>query len=313
MNNSEENKKIILLDGFAMMFRSFYAVKFSPKHNGLDLNAVYGCVTTILQALEQFNPDYVVCCFDAPEKTFRHEKDPEYKAQRTKAPDEFVAQIDFAKDLIKAFDIPLLIKPGFEADDIIGTLCKRAEKKNISSYILSGDLDFLQLMNDHIHLAKFNGKEPLIFNPEMTKEKLGVPPHQVIDYKAICGDSSDNYKGVPGVGPKGAVKLLQEYETLENIYENLDDLAPKLKAKFEDNKDYAFHCQHLAEIHLSVPVDFEFNEYKYPRKQIREFLQSISFNRLVDRAQNISYQSYKASKKDEDFDFPDENSQMSLF
>ena len=292
-------KNFVLIDGFAMMFRSFYAVRFSPQYQGKNINAVYGCATTIMQAIEQFGPEKIVVALDAPEKTFRHELDPEYKAQRTEAPDEFIAQIDLVKDLIKAFNIPLLIKPGFEADDIIGTLVTQAD--DYHSYILSGDLDFLQLVSDRITLAKFNGKEPLLFDRQSTIEKLGLPPEQVIDYKALCGDSSDNYKGLPGLGPKGASKLLAEYPTLEAIYQNLEHLPEKQRAKFEEHKDYVQHCQYLATINKEVALEVtpdSLEKYEVPTQSIVEFFDMVGFRTLASRAQNLNLKSVQ-NKSDE--------------
>jgi len=281
-------KTHLLIDGYAMMFRSFYAVRFAPTYNNISVNAVYGCATTIMQSLEHFNPDSVVVCFDAPEKTFRHEADDDYKAQRAKAPDEFIAQIELVHELVKSFGIPLYIKPGFEADDIIGTLAKRAEAAQERALILSGDYDFLQLTSDCIQLAKFNGQTPMVFDEEMAYNKLGVRPDQVVDYKAICGDSSDNYKGVPGIGPKGAVKLLTQYNTLEGIYENLDDLAPKLREKFEINRDQAFHCQFMAKIHLDVPVEHDFDDYTLPVDQVKDFYVKVGFPSLMRRLEKVA-------------------------
>lgn len=293
-------KNFVLIDGFAMMFRSYYAVRFSPLHEGMNVNAVYGCATTIMQALEQFGPHKVVVAFDAPEKTFRHELDPEYKAQRSPAPDDFIPQIQLVKDLVEAFNIPLFIKPGFEADDIIGTLASQAD--NYQTYILSGDLDFLQLIEGRITLARFNGKGPELFDEAATIEKLGLPPKQVIDYKALCGDSSDNYKGLPGMGPKGALKLLKEYETLDGIYANVSDLAPKLQAKFEEHKDYVYHCQHLATIELNVPLDFTpdlIAEYDFDLQKAEDFLSKINFHRLLQRLRNLNLKGEQRNIKEQ--------------
>jgi len=299
-----------------MMFRSYYAVRFAPQHEGKNINAVYGCATTIMQALEQFKPEKVLVAFDAPEKTFRHELDPEYKAQRTAAPDEFIAQIDLVKELIEAFNIPLFIHPGFEADDIIGTLATQAT--DYKSYILSGDLDFLQLVNDRITLARFNGKGPELFDAQATEAKLGIPPNQVIDYKAMCGDSSDNYKGIPGLGPKGAVKLLKDFNNIEGIYANLGQLPAAQKAKFEEHRDYLMHCQHLAKIEQNVPLDFTpqtIPNYEFDSDSLEYFFRTVGFNSLLNRMQNLNH------KSDQDI-FPeqeneskndDSNQQLNLF
>lgn len=309
-------KNFVLIDGFAMMFRSYYAVRFAPQHNNMNVNAVYGCATTIMQALEQFGPEKIIVAFDAPEKTFRHKLDPDYKAQRSPAPDDFIPQIQMVKDLVEAFNIPLFIKPGFEADDIIGTLACQA--KNYESYILSGDLDFLQLINERITMARFNGKEPQLFDKAATIEKLGLPPTQVIDYKALCGDSSDNYKGLPGMGPKGALKLLNEYKTIAGIYENLSGLAPKLQDKFKEHKAYIHHCQHLATIELNVPLDFtpdSIPEYDFDRQKAEKFLSEINFHRLLQRVRNLNLNSEQKNIKEQNNSSNDasDTEQLNLF
>jgi DNA polymerase-1 len=309
-------KNFVLIDGFAMMFRSYYAVRFAPQYEGQNINAVYGCATTIMQALEQFTPEKVLVAFDAPEKTFRHELDPEYKAQRTAAPDEFIAQIQLVKDLIEAFNIPLFISPGFEADDIIGTLATQA--KGYKSYILSGDLDFLQLVNENITLARFNGKGPELFDAAATEIKLGIPPAQVIDYKAMCGDSSDNYKGIPGLGPKGAVKLLKEFSNIQGIYENLEALPPAQKLKFEEHRDYLMHCQHLATIEQQVPLDFTpetIPNYAFDSDSLEYFFRKVGFNRLLQRMKNLNHKSDQTDLKEHNSESEkdDENKQLNLF
>jgi len=207
-------KKFLLIDGYAMMFRAFYAVKFAPMHNNKPIGAVFGCATTILQAIEQFDPKFLVIAFDAPEKTFRHKMDENYKAQRSKAPDEFIEQIHLVMEMIKTFGISTLIKPGFEADDIIGTLVKKAEKNPIESFILSGDLDFLQLISKKIHLAKFNGKEltgyiwmvessePIIYNDEKIEfdnlNKSGKPQDGILEAYLTDGEHSIHIKNIDG-------------------------------------------------------------------------------------------------------------------
>lgn len=283
--------KAILLDGNALMHRSYHAVKFTPFYKGINVGMVFGFGSTLLQTIEKFKPDYFCVAFDTREKTFRHKIDINYKAHREKAPDDFYVQLPYIHKLIEAFQIQKFEAPGFEADDILGTLAKKAEKENLETYILSGDLDFLQLVSDKIYLAKFNGKEPIIFDRDKTYEKLGIFPEQVIDYKAICGDSSDNYKGITGIGPKNGVQLLSKYKTLKTIYKNLDKLKPKIREKFEKDKANAFHCQKLAKISLDVPVDFEFTKnekFKFSPQPISDFFEKINFFHLKKRTENLN-------------------------
>ena len=287
--------KTILLDGNALMHRSFHAVKFSPIYEGKPIGMVFGFASTLLQTIDKFGPTYFITAFDTKEKTFRHEMFPEYKGQRSKAPDEFYDQIPLIHKLLEAFDIPLLRKPGFEADDIIGTLARQYES-NSHVFILSGDLDFLQLINPQITLAKFNGSEPLLFDQDKTFEKLGIYPNQVIDYKAICGDSSDNYKGIPGVGPKTTVDLLTQYKTLDNILQNIPQLKATLETKFLNHREDALFCQKLATIKTDVPLPLKTKTPYAPNyKKIIQFLESLNLKALSNRAHNLG------KKSDQDF------------
>lgn len=284
-------KKVVLLDGNALMHRSFHAVKFAPVYQGKPIGMVFGFASSLLQIIDQFRPDFFYVAFDTKEKTFRHKLDANYKAHREKAPDEFYDQLPLIFELVEQFQLKVLKKPGFEADDIIGTLARKAESQDLETFILSGDLDFLQLISDHIHLAKFNGKEPLMFDRAKTHEKLGVWPEQVVDYKAICGDSSDNYKGVKGLGPKNCVQLLNDFKTLEGIYENLDQIKSTVREKLETDKENAFHCQTLAQIHLNVPVEFDFSkksEFKFFPDTISKFFEQLNFQHLKKRTENLN-------------------------
>lgn len=296
MNNTQP-KNLLAIDGFAMMFRAFYAVKFAPQYQDKPIGMVFGVANTILSALESFIPSHAFVALDSPKKTFRHQADENYKAQREAPPEEFTNQIDLAKECIDSFELPLIIQPGYEADDIIGTLVTQKSTENLHRNILSGDLDFLQLVSQNITLAKFNGKDPLLFDPQTATEKLGVGVQQVIDYKAIIGDSSDNYKGIPGIGPKTAAKLLAEHESLDKIYQNLEKLSPKIAAKFQEHKDYAYHCRHLAEIHKDVPnlPTIEKLNYQFNPEKFIKFCEKVGWGRMQARAEKC-YENMYAQK-----------------
>ncbi|MCK5460401.1 hypothetical protein KAI58_00250 [Candidatus Gracilibacteria bacterium] len=311
-------KKVVLLDGNALMHRSFHAVKFAPIYQGKPIGMVFGFGSSLLQIIEQFQPNFFYVAFDTKEKTFRHKLDDTYKAHRKKAPDEFYDQLPLIFELVEQFQLNVLKKPGFEADDIIGTLAKRAEKENLETFILSGDLDFLQLISDRIHLAKFNGKTPLMFDRAKTHEKLGIWPEQIVDYKAICGDSSDNYKGVAGLGPKNCVQLLEDFKTLEGIYENLDQIKSKVREKLEIDKKKAFHCQTLAQIHLNVPVESDFsekNEFQFSPDTISKFFDQLNFLHLKKRTENLNKRLEQGDKQEQNKDTKksDNEAQTSLF
>ncbi len=275
------------------MHRSYHGVNkgFIPVWKGMKIGMVYGFGSMLLHIIQHFRPDTLIVTFDTKEKTFRHEADENYKAQREKAPDDFYAQIPYIYKLLENFEIPVLKLPGFESDDIIGTLAHSANDQEHDVKILSGDLDFLQLVSDNVSLVRFNGRieQQIPYGPKETLARYGIEPRQMIDYKAIIGDSSDNFKGVLGVGPKTATKLLQEFGTLEKIYEHLDELAPKVKEKFETQKDQAIHCKMLATIKTDVPVDFDLNQ-KFelcPDKTI-PFLEEMKFHSLVNRYHRLN-------------------------
>jgi len=286
-------KTIILIDGNSLMHRSYHGINkgFIPIWKGVKVGMVYGFASMLLHIIHHFRPDGLIVSFDTKEKTFRHEADENYKAQREKAPDDFYIQIPYIYELLESFEIPVLKMPGYESDDIIGTLAHSANSEVHDVKILSGDLDFLQLISDNVSLVRFNGpiEQQIPYGPKEALARYGITPDQMIDYKAIIGDSSDNFKGILGVGPKTAMKLLQEFGTLEKIYEHLDELAPKVKEKFETQKDQAIHCKMLATIKTDVPVEFDLDR-KFelcPDKSIA-FLEKMEFHSLVNRFHRLN-------------------------
>ncbi len=311
-------RTIVLVDGNALMHRAYHAVKFAPTYEGKPVGMVYGFASMLLNTIEHLHPDCLVVAFDTKEKTFRHEMDVEYKAHREKADDEFYAQIPWVYECIEQFEIPILAIPGYEADDIIGTLAQKAEKSGEEVKIMSGDLDFLQLVSDKVVLVKPNGKveDSILYGPAETEARLGVTPNQVIDYKAIVGDSSDNYKGIPGCGPKTASALLNQYGSLDGIYAHLEELNPKLQQKFEDNKDYVFHCQKLAAIETAVPVDFSSEEsFHFVPEKTNAFFQKFGFPSLLSRYQKMikNYDQKGLKEQDSYSEKEDKKEQLSLF
>jgi len=287
-----KNKTLVLIDGNAAMHRAYHGVNknFNPTWNNMPVGMVYGFASTLLHTIDHFRPDLLVVTFDTKEKTFRHEMDEAYKAQREKAPDDFYAQIPLLDELLSAFALPTLKLPGYESDDIIGTLAVRAEEE-FQVRIISGDLDFTQLVNERIRLVKFAGKidQSPEYGPAETLARYGVTPAQMIDFKAITGDSSDNYKGIAGVGPKTAEKLMKSFKSLDGIYENLDQIeSDKIRQKLINQKDYAYHCQKLAEIHKEVPVEFNFDQsFNFAPESTVAFFEKMGFRALVGRYQRL--------------------------
>ena len=218
-------KKLILIDGNAIIHRSYHALPPLSTKKGELVNAVYGFTSTLLSVISQFKPDYVVASFDLAGPTFRHEKFDDYKANRVKADDELYAQIPRVKEVVKAFNIPIYEKAGFEADDIIGTIAKQIEnnKEQIETIIVTGDMDTLQLVNDttKVYTMKRGLSDSVIYDTEKVFERYGLRPDQLIDFKGLRGDPSDNIPGVKGIGEKTAVTLLQKYKNINGVYENI--------------------------------------------------------------------------------------------
>lgn len=283
-----KQKRLLLLDGNAIIHRAFHGIPPLTNQAGIQLNAVYGFTATFLNVLEKFQPDYIIATFDLPGKTFRHEKFSEYKGNRKTPADDLIPQFSLTKDVVKAFNIPILEKAGFEADDIIGTLSVQASEKNLETIIVTGDKDTLQLVDDKVKVFTMSRglNDMLLYDREMVKEKIGVSPEQVIEYKGLRGDVSDNIPGVKGVGDKTALTLLQEYPTLENIYENLDDIKESVKKKLIADKEKAFLSRDLGIILTDVPVKLDLKKADVEQVSFdgaRKIFQEFEFKRLLKR------------------------------
>ena len=251
----------------AIAYRAHFALIRNPlvSSDGRHISATYGFLNALFKIVKDENPDFLAVAFDAKEKTFRHERYPEYKATREKMPFEMRPQIQWIKDLLAAMNIPMIEKPGFEADDIIGTLAKRAEKEDIDTYMVSGDKDFMQLVSEHIYLySPATGKRPLtVYDPKGVKEKWGVAPENIIDLLGLMGDSSDNIPGVKGVGEKTAVKYLNTFGSLDNLLDSLDEIKnEKARNKLIEEADMARLSRELATIDINVPMELEWTDMK---------------------------------------------------
>ena len=261
-NRNNAGNKIILIDGNSLAYRAFYALPDTMRSTkGLTTNAIYGFTTMLLKILDE-KPDFVAISFDRPEPTFRHKEYKEYKATREKAPPTLHEQFPYIKEVAKAFDIPIYEIAGFEADDVIGTLAKEAEAQGFDVVILTGDLDPLQLVNDKIKvLTTRKGITDTVLYGEKEVEARygGLKPNQLIDYKSLKGDTSDNIPGVPKVGEKTAIELLKEYGTLDNVFKNLDKIKkPALKENLKNNLQLAELSKRLATIVTNVPLEIDF-------------------------------------------------------
>ena len=288
-------KKLILIDGNAVVHRAFHALPPTFRTpDGELVNAVYGFSSILLNILNEEKPEYIAVSFDLPKKTFRHKEYKEYKATRKKAPDELYAQFARIKEIVRAFQIPIYEIEGFEADDVLGTLARQAEKKgDIMTYIFTGDMDILQLVTDKVNaMMPTKGLQPpKIYDTAAVIERCGLTPDQVIDMKGLQGDNSDNIKGVPGIGPKTAQRLLEKYTDLEGVYEHLDEITGSVHDKLRDNKESAFFSRRLATIVLDVPMTLDFEECKshdYDQEIIAELFQKLGFNTILNRLRKFN-------------------------
>jgi DNA polymerase-1 len=301
---NKEKKKILLIDANSFIHRSFHALPFFQTSNGKPVGAIYGLTNTLLKILKDEKPDYVIAAFDTPKKTFRSNIYKEYKANRPKAPKELVDQIIESYNLFKNIGIKTVEKAGFEGDDILGTLSKKfSDNKNVESLILTGDLDMLQLVNDNhtiVLTPKKSVSEMKRYNEKEVKERFGLKPNFLSDYKGLVGDKSDNIPGVYGVGKKTAEKLLSKYKTLENLYKNIDsEKETSAIKKIKENKPKAILSKKLATIKTDVPLNIKLDDFKFKFKKenLINYLKKLEFKTLVKRIENNKIKTEPFSKK----------------
>ena len=290
-----ENKKFVIIDAMALAYKAYFAFISRPlvSKKGEPTSAVYGFVTQILKVIEDQKPDYMAVAFDSKEKTFRHDIYKDYKVSREKMPDDMIRQIGRIKDIIEALNMPLYILPKYEADDIIGTAVKIAEKKGLLSYVITPDKDYNQMITKKTFIVRGEKStdEIKIYDEKMMMDEFGFTPKQMIDYLALVGDKSDDIPGVAGIGPKGATELIKEFKTLENIYKNIDKIKKEgTKNKLIESKKNAFLSKELATINCSVPMEFDFEKAKFTSPdfdKIKEIFVDLEFTRLYQRLLNI--------------------------
>lgn len=255
-------KRTVLIDGSNMLFRAYYAI---PAHlstsSGQPTNAVYGFVTMLAKLLERKNPDFAAVVFDPVGGSFRHRENADYKANRESMPSDLASQIPLIDRVVECFKMPAMRVTDFEADDVIATLARQAEAEGHQVIIVSSDKDFSQLVNDKI--ALFDGMRDLTYTPELVEKKFGVPPHQFVDYQALCGDKIDNIPGVPGIGAKTASKLLADYGTLDAILENLEKIGGSAAKKIGSHREDALTSRHLATLQTSVEHGLTFEDFAF--------------------------------------------------
>ena len=288
-------KKLILIDGNNLLFRSYYATaytgNFMRNSEGFPTNGIYGLVNMLNKIINEEKPEYIAVAFDVG-KTFRHEKYADYKAGRSETPDELKMQFPVAKKIIEAMGIKYIEKEGYEADDIIGTLAKKAYiDKDFIATIISSDKDLLQLINEEIDVKLLKTKDYIKMNKQTFFETYKIEPIKMIDLKALMGDSSDNIKGVKGIGEKTALKLLQKYGSLDNIYNNIEEITGSTKTKLIDGKNSAYESYELATIYTDVDLDIELEDLKINKENtsnLIEIYNDLEFYSLLKNTKNTT-------------------------
>lgn len=315
--------KIILIDGNSLSYRAFYAMPALKNKKGLYTNSVYGFTLMLERILEDTKPKYALVAFDKGKETFRHKSYEAYKGTRDKTPTELVEQFGYVRELIESYGIIYEEHLDYEADDIIGSYAKIAEKAGLEVIIVSGDKDLTQLASDNItvYYTKRGVTEIDYYTPEFINEKYGLTPQQIIDMKGLMGDKSDNIPGIPGVGEKTAIKLLTEYETVENVLENIDNISgKKLKERLTEGKEDAILSKKLATIFTDVPVDnkiedLTFKEDREKKKELFEKLEFVSFLRKLSKENSAADESEteteeEKNKKDIEIQIADKDTKL---
>lgn len=284
-------KRLIIIDGYSLLFRAFYATRYLSTADGRPTNALYGFTQMLFAILDKQRPDAIVVALDHPTKTFRHIEYAAYKGTRKETAPELIVQLDESRNLIAALGIPQIELIGYEADDVVGTLSKRAEENGYLTTIVTGDLDSLQLVDECVSVVtpRQGVTETITYGPAEVVEKMGVPPHLVPDFKGIKGDTSDNIPGVPGIGDKGAAELIQGFGTVEEILEKLDQIPEKYRKKIEPAIEQMKLSKWLATIDRNVPIEYDFKPFILSQDQVnaaKAFLESFELKanaRACDR------------------------------
>lgn len=274
--------KLYLIDGNAFVHRAYHAIKPLSTSKGEQINAVFGMIRMLLKLLKNEKPEYLAVCFDYPAPTFRHKEYPPYKATRKKTDEELKNQFPIVKDFVRAFNLPLIEMEGFEADDIIATYSTHAEKSGAEVIIVAGDKDTYQLVNKNVKVL--DEQKEILFDEKEVRKKYGLPPSRLIDYFALVGDKSDNVPGVAGIGEVTALKLLNEYNTLDGIYENLEKIPEKIRAKLTGGKDAAVRSRRLVTLNRDVPVPIPWEELKvreFNRERLLDLLKKYEFASII--------------------------------
>ena len=281
-------KRLFLLDAYAMIYRAYYAFMRMPRINskGMNTSAVFGFVNTLQELLKKENPTHIAVAFDPAGPTFRHEAYEEYKANREATPEDIRAAVPVIKEIVRAYRIPAIEVPGYEADDVIGTLARQAEAKGFDTYMMTPDKDYGQLVSEHtfIYRPRFGESGFEVMGVREVLEKWGIERvPQVIDLLGLMGDASDNIPGIPGIGEKGATKLIAVYGSIDNIYKSLDKLTPKQRQSFEEYRERLMKSRYLVTIDTNVDLGISIAdlEVKEPKSGIMDLIRKYELGSLA--------------------------------
>ena len=282
-------KKLYVVDGHALCYRAYFAFIRSPLVNsqGQNTSAIYGFARMLIKLIQEQKPDFLAIAFDPPKKTFRFELYPEYKANREKMPDDLQSQIEEIKNLVSTLGFSRIEHPDFEADDILGTITRKYASEDLEIILVTGDKDAFQLVNQNtkIYANKKGITEFEMYDVDGITQKLGLKPEQVIDYMSLTGDSSDNIPGVRGVGEKTALKLISDYNTLENLYDHIDEIKGKLRETLLNNRDIAFLSRELVTIRTDISLELNIKEMELPdlkTEMVRQYFERLEMRSIVE-------------------------------
>ncbi|HET6745361.1 MAG TPA: 5'-3' exonuclease H3TH domain-containing protein, partial [Candidatus Limnocylindria bacterium] len=279
---------LMLIDGPSLVYRGYFALPPLTMSDGTLVNAVFGFLQIVLRGMQDLKPDFAMLSFDVGKPQFRFDAYPEYKAGRPSMPDDLRTQFPIVREIAAMMNIPIRELQGYEADDVIGSLVQHARRAGVDTYIVSGDLDGLQLVNDHVRLltTRMGVAATVIYDEAKVMERYGLRPDQMLDYKALKGDTSDNIPGVPGVGEKTAIQLLQQFGSLDAIYEGLDQVKGKLRERLAEHRESAFMSREVGRIVTDLPVELNLDEGRtgrYDRRAVAQRFRELEFRSLIDR------------------------------
>jgi len=288
--------KLVIIDGHAIMHRAYHAIPNLKDKMGNPTNAVYGLISMLLRITQDLGPTHLVVCFDRPEETFRKKEFKNYQAHRPEVESSLASQFDVAKEVLGSMNVVIFEKAGYEADDLIGTIARKARGRLDGIIIVTGDRDILQLVSDRDNITLYmpvgggiaNAK---VFGEKETFERMGVAPSQIVDYKALVGDPSDNYPGVHGIGPKTAESLLSKYKTKDGVYKNLDNINEKIRKVLKDGMNDADISYKLAKIDCNVPIKVDFTDlakWDLYNSSSEEAFDNLGFKSLKERVKKVA-------------------------